>query len=140
MIIFDQRANIPRRADKRDQRPNIPRKADKRVRDSNPKVQLPPVNQKVTKMLNLALIQIFHPVVMHLYQRPNIPRSAQLETKSAASSSKLKSNKDVESSSDLDFSSSSGALSRSTKWNKKSSTRTDFIYHKAFTAYWEFEN
>ncbi len=110
------------------------------MRDSNPKVQLPPVYRKVTKMLNLALIQILHPVVMHLHWRPNIPRSVQLETKSAASSSKLKSNKDVESSSDLDFSSSNCALSRSTERNKKSSNRTDFIYHKAFTAHWEFEN
>jgi hypothetical protein len=75
MINFNQRLSIPRRApDERDQRPNIPRKADEKVHGPNPNVQLPPVSGKATKMLNLALIQTFHPVVMHHHQRPNIPK------------------------------------------------------------------
>jgi hypothetical protein len=44
MINFNQRPNLPRRADKRDPRPKIPKKADERVHDSNTKAQLPPVN------------------------------------------------------------------------------------------------
>jgi hypothetical protein len=36
MINFDQRPNLPRRADRRDPRPKIPRKADERVHNSTP--------------------------------------------------------------------------------------------------------
>ncbi len=69
------------------------------------------------------------------HSKKNRQKSVQVQSKSAASSSKLKSNNDVESSSDSDISSSSDASSPMTKHSKKSRRKSVWLKSKSTASF-----
>ncbi len=145
MINYNQRLNLPRRADKRDPIP----KSSKKSRQKRAQLQSKSTASS-SKLISNNDVQSSSDSDISSRSEASSPKTKhskksrqkclQLQSKSTASSSKSKSNKDVESSSDSDLSSSNDASSSSKKSNKKSSNWTDFIYHNAFTPYWRFEN